>query len=254
VLVPVLCSFPAQAQPPRGDRPAPPGITGGFDPTRIFDGWDQNRDGLVTRDELRDRRSQGRFDEYVRRANITDGRLTRDAFLKAFQQRIEEQTRARYDPNRIFRDLDRNRDGRLDALEIQRSSRLRAEAERWDANRDGIIVLDEFRPYVEARFQGQRPGSGMPFGQGIASGATNGTGNTTEVAGGYRAGKLPPNFPSWFTELDQDADGQVALHEWKGRPLDEFLPMDRNKDGFITIEEVLRHEAASKDASAKPGN
>src|SRR5262249_38616872 len=44
---------------------------------------------------------------------------------------------------------------------------------------------------------------------------------------------------------DKDGDGQVALYEWKaaGQPLDRFLAMDRNGDGFLTAEEVLRYEA-----------
>jgi hypothetical protein len=37
----------------------------------------------------------------------------------------------------------------------------------------------------------------------------------------------------------------VALYEWKasGRPISEFLRMDRNNDGFLTVEEVLWYEA-----------
>jgi len=59
----------------------------------------------------------------------------------------------------------------------------------------------------------------------------------------YRAGKLPPGLPDWFTQLDTDRDGQVGLYEWKhsGRPLEEFHAMDRNGDGFLTVEEVLRY-------------
>ncbi|OAI54594.1 hypothetical protein AYO44_03370 [Planctomycetaceae bacterium SCGC AG-212-F19] len=55
-----------------------------------------------------------------------------------------------------------------------------------------------------------------------------------------RAGKLPPDLPAWFKELDIDGDGQVSLYEWRisGRPLEEFRRMDRNNDGFLTVEEV----------------
>jgi hypothetical protein len=78
----------------------------------------------------------------------------------------------------------------------------------------------------------------------------------------YRLGKMPKDLPSWFEQLDTDKDGQVGLYEWKkaGRNVDEFLAMDANKDGFLTAEEVLRHQrarglsaSASTVATASPG-
>src|SRR5947199_8733450 len=55
----------------------------------------------------------------------------------------------------------------------------------------------------------------------------------------YRAGTVPKEL-AWFTELDTDGDGQVGLYEWKAarKPIDDFLKMDRNNDGFLTVEEV----------------
>jgi hypothetical protein len=52
-------------------------------------------------------------------------------------------------------------------------------------------------------------------------------------------------LPAWFEQLDTNQDGQVSLYEWRvsGRPIAEFLCMDRNDDGFLTAEEVLRYEA-----------
>ena len=57
----------------------------------------------------------------------------------------------------------------------------------------------------------------------------------------FRAGKWPAGVPDWFIRLDADGDGQVGLYEWKtsGRPLAEFVRMDRNGDGFITMPELL---------------
>ena len=71
----------------------------------------------------------------------------------------------------------------------------------------------------------------------------------------FRAGKLPKGLPSWFDELDTNKDGQVALHEWRkgGRGLDEFAEIDRNDDGFITIEEALRYVAQPKNPFAERG-
>jgi hypothetical protein len=57
----------------------------------------------------------------------------------------------------------------------------------------------------------------------------------------YRAGKLPNGLPAWFAQFDTDGDGQIGLYEWVkgGRPVEQFRQMDRNDDGFLTIDEVL---------------
>jgi hypothetical protein len=64
----------------------------------------------------------------------------------------------------------------------------------------------------------------------------------------YRHDNLPKELPPWFKELDTDRDGQVALYEWKasGRSLAEFMRMDRNNDGFLTVDEVLHYQAHKK--------
>ena len=58
-----------------------------------------------------------------------------------------------------------------------------------------------------------------------------------------RFGVVPKGLPKWFKDLDQDEDGQVALHEWRvgGKKLGEFRAHDQNDDGFITAEEILRY-------------
>jgi hypothetical protein len=71
----------------------------------------------------------------------------------------------------------------------------------------------------------------------------------------HRPGKLPKGLPDWFAKLDTDQDGQVGLYEWKeaGRPLDEFRKLDRNGDGFITVEEAL-HSAKSSGNGVASSN
>jgi Ca2+-binding EF-hand superfamily protein len=56
-----------------------------------------------------------------------------------------------------------------------------------------------------------------------------------------RPRQLPNGVPAWFVQLDRNGDGQLSLNEWKhsGRPIAEFLAMDRNNDGFVTAHELL---------------
>jgi hypothetical protein len=57
----------------------------------------------------------------------------------------------------------------------------------------------------------------------------------------YRSDNLPKELPAWFRTVDTNQDAQISLCEWRksGRSIAEFQRMDRNGDGFLTVEEVL---------------
>lgn len=56
----------------------------------------------------------------------------------------------------------------------------------------------------------------------------------------YKKPSQPSNLPSWFTENDKDADGQLTMNEWPSDRFEEFSKYDRNGDGIITIEEAMK--------------
>jgi Ca2+-binding EF-hand superfamily protein len=163
----------------------------------------------------------------------------------------EEDAKIEEEGRRFFTMLDRNKDNVIDKEEARFSPTLR-DFDRYDLNKDGKISVDE---YVEAYRdeQAQRGrGSRAQSGDVILPAAAPPVEEKRPTV--YRAGKLPKELPPWFAQLDKDNDGQVGLYEWKaaGKTTIEFLAMDANGDGFLTVEEVLRFQKVNKKAG-KPG-
>ena len=160
-----------------------------------------------------------------------------------------------------FQRMDKNQDGLLSVDEM--SETLAAERDKWDTNHDGFIDLNEYKAYVQARTEGRqagddprRPGAEGPNGRfdPMDPGEEERKRPTIVRAGNYR--KTP------YAALDTDQDGQIGLYEWKaaGQPISEFLRMDLNGDGFLTVEEYygwrkqIQDEIAKASGSPSPGD
>jgi hypothetical protein len=163
---------------------------------------------------------------------------------------------------KLFGKLDANGDGVLSTGEMPEP--LRADRGRWDANRDGVIDQTEYEAYYRGRLRhlSEQVTAGqidLKLKRGGPTIATTTHGTESKSAGAEeprpavaRAGKLPKGLPDWFVQLDADGDGQVGLYEWKasGRPIAEFTAIDRNGDGLVTPDEMLRYLAEHPDAKA----
>jgi Ca2+-binding EF-hand superfamily protein len=264
------------------------GRGGGFnmDPGARFDQM-TNGKGVWVRSEITDQRQQFFFDRMADSLKITNGQITRDQYVTYMQQMMANwgggrrgggQTpttpatpgaptspgdtrqrdrggnsdRANTWAETMFRQLDQNQDGYLNSDEMPEA--LRTELDKWDTDKNGLIDLNEFKAYFQARIQqfvADRNAAGGGWWGGGWGGGDSGQPEPPEeerkVPIVYRMDNLPKELPAWFTQYDSNRDAQISLAEWRanGRSIDEFRKIDRNDDGFLTVDEVLRYEKLS---------
>jgi EF hand len=261
---------PRSAPQKKGGKGAPGG--GGWDPSAMFDKLAKGRDYFLISETQYSRQS---LTEYAQAKGITDEKITRAHYLAYSEEQkakgggmfnmmkgkgmfpgmpgganIPGAPGAAPPPPKIDYDLiaegefakrDHNGKGYLTKDEVP--GNLRDEFAKWDTNGDELIQKDEFKAYIISRMKERAERE-------AAKGAVQG-GNDDDWEKRptvYRAGKLPPNLPKWFAELDKDGDGQVSMAEWRraGKDIEEFQKYDRNDDGLLTPQEVLRQEALAK--------
>ncbi len=265
---------------------------GGFgDPSRMFDMLAKGQPNIVI-SQVQWPRLRESLTEFAQSRNITDGKISRELYLdfvkakfaggnfgKGFKinVNIPDNPIPNLTPtpapqaniidawNQMaeweFKKRDANGDGLLNLDEMP--GKLRDDLARWDVNHDNLIDFPEFKAYFLVSMQGR-------FDRDLQK--LNPAANPVAIAiiieeewdkrpTVFRAGKLPKELPKWFTELDNppngNADGQVSLAEWNRakKNIDEFAKYDRNEDGLLTPEEVLRVEnlvrlaSGSKDSS-----
>ncbi|PQO25424.1 hypothetical protein C5Y96_24085 [Blastopirellula marina] len=129
----------------------------------------------------------------------------------------------------LLKQNDRNGNG---VLEKDEWSRLRGNPSDYDKNGDGKITVEELTQRSES------------FGQGRSSRSVSNEKPKQET---YRfltaTERLPKGLPDWFLSNDQDADGQIMMHEfttsWSTSKVSEFNEYDLNGDGVITPKEAL---------------
>jgi len=255
-----------QGGPQAGGGGGPP-----RDPGQFFDFISRGK-GFIVINEMKSTTMRESFAKYAQSKGINDGKLTREHFSAAMTEYSKNNggmfmrkgppgsegssapsggpptgvgsapTSAPNSEEAMtklaeaeFRGFDRNGDGKLNADEMP--ARLRENMDRYDVNKDGLIDAAEFRGYMASRMDRREEGAKQQSNPVVILVEEELETRPTV----YRVGKMPKELPKWFTDLDTDGDGQIALFEWRvSKSMDEFAEYDRNDDGFITPEEVLR--------------
>lgn len=241
---------------------------GGFDPDQMFNRYTAGK-SIWVRAEITDQRQLRMFDRIAQQLGSTNGQITRAQFSMAMQQfRANGGSRRQQSvagnnqqsptpgnsrqnetfdemAERQFKQRDRNGDGYLNSDEVPGS--LQAQFSRWDTNRDSLIDLDEFKAYLRARMAERQTLSRQYAYIYVPPPEED------QKPLVYSPTHYPKDLPAWFKQLDVDADGQVGLYEWRrsGKSIEEFQAMDRNEDGFLTVEEVLYEQAIVQKAGTK---
>lgn len=216
-------------------------------------GWDRTR--------IQRRNVTEIFDRMAWRLKFYGPTLTRDQFVSYARQfwRKEKSPTWREvrgfettnEAERLFKHLDRDRDGYLNLSEM--APALRADLKRWDKDKDGWISPDEYLAYFVDRLKkiytdwqarSQRTLPPLEVADVVDE----------DRPAVIRPARLPSGLPAWFAPLDTDQDGQVALYEWRvaGWSLEEFAKVDLNNDGFLEPGEILRLLAITDRDGARP--
>src|SRR5439155_27274904 len=131
---------------------------GGMDPNQFFNQTSGGKE-VWLRSETPPQ-MQRIFDRIAAQVNSTNGQVTRQQYVAYQQQRAQQRQQGggpgmgpgggrggmpALTAEAMFASLDRNGDGYLNNDEMP--DQLRAERDRWDADRNALIDLNEFRAY-----------------------------------------------------------------------------------------------------------
>lgn len=227
-----LAEFQAGTQDERpADRPASPGgerrrPEGGPNPAELeerFKQGDKNGNGKLEADEVPEEFRE-RFQTLIERADKDgDKALTLEEFRGGVmamggnappgQPPKPGSPDGRPDAAMLFRNIDKNGDGKVTPDEVgeERREGFKQMLTRADADGDGALNLDEFRRGFGGEGRPNAPPAGGPPGPG---------GNTP-----------------LFDALDADRDGKISREEMYAAG-DNLKKLDKNGDGAVTREEL----------------
>jgi len=249
------------------------------DHAALFDKLDANHDGFIAADEV-PQESHRLFDRLLRRGDKNaDGKLSRDEFTGAMsddQPTQSAEQAAGSGPQAggpramggfgtpaggmaggpgpfmgvaVFRALDANGDGKLDAKEIAAA----ADVLKKLANKDGEVTREELLKSLP-------PGMG-PGGGGAGRGQLGAPG--TAAGGQPGQAEMSPEaaFKRMMSMFDKNGDGKLQKDELPPRLADRFDELDTNHDSTLDETEIKaigpqlmrRLQKAGGQGAAVPG-
>jgi Ca2+-binding EF-hand superfamily protein len=220
---------PGQVPPAQGQRPSP------------FERLDTNRDGVITREEVRAVRTES----FTRLDTNRDGFLVRDEMMAAG---VREGGR---------RESDRMQERRLGGGGGQGLAMA-------DANQDGTITRAEFDAALNARQAQQNAQQGANRDRMFAALDTdrNGSLSAAEVAAAPSRGKakkgpmeerpMGQGRGGMMQSPDTNNDQKISLAEWLARPDPLFDRGDANNDGRLTREEAAAVVREGRGPGGRP--
>lgn len=221
--------------------------------TRRGEGGENDRNG----DERRDRGRESGGDEFR-----GSGNEERDADQRR-QERAEaespssrdsgstgggassgtESDRMRAYAEQLLKQYDKDSDGQLSQEEVNAMRRPPANA---DQNSDGMVSVGELMDSLQGGQTAPRGSAPPPRPGDVGSGERRDRGSRRprdeqgDSSSGQRERDASRSFS--FNSSDQNGDGQVQMYEfetdWTDERLEDYLQLDRNRDGVITREEA----------------
>ncbi len=241
-----------------------------------FRRYDSNRDGYLSREELRRNRWD---DDPLKYDRNRDGRLSKSEMAVRYaQRRLREEQRRRDEEKRrggerrradgrdsrggdsrtsrivdyAFNRYDRNKNGRLDRDEW---GSMRTNPADADTDHNNTITREEYTRWTAKRYAGSSWG-GWGSRRSEPKSSDRSKRDSERRIYSYVAphDRLPRGLDSWFIEADANRDGQVAMAEFAtsfdAAVVKNFREFDLNSDGIITPQEFL---AADKDGAKYGG-
>ena len=219
---------------------------------QLFEKLDQNQDGKITKAEI-DGDNQKVFDHLLRTKDSNqDGELSLDEFVAKVEQdkptlttpgRPQRPSRGQFNPEMIFKRLDKDRDGKLTADEFPEERREMVE-QRMKQFGVESMSLDQFQKML-TRSSGQGDAPKRP-----------------EMAQSSDKKKRSGSRPSFMDRpgmgshpimksLDVNGDGKISSEEM-AEAAQALKKLDKNGDGQLTREELAPERPNRPSFGSRP--